>query len=128
MSDTFPDRDTLLRMFEIQSTIKQCDERFRTMLMSGQISLSDAFHGVNALRGNQFSHHEVAVSPESFDFVLSKLRLREFDICHSLKQQTARSATAGETAVETVHDSDNSHTLQNSRKRTAIEFSGFGPE
>ncbi|MBK9179151.1 MAG: thiamine pyrophosphate-dependent dehydrogenase E1 component subunit alpha [Acidimicrobiales bacterium] len=26
-------------MFEIQSTIKQCDERFRTMLMSGQISL-----------------------------------------------------------------------------------------
>ncbi len=39
MSDAFPDRDTLLRMFEIQSTIKQCDERFRTMLMSGQISL-----------------------------------------------------------------------------------------
>ena len=34
-----PDRDTLLQMFEIQSRIKLCDERFRTMLMSGQIQL-----------------------------------------------------------------------------------------
>lgn len=34
-----PDRETLLRMFEIQSRIKLCDERFRTMLTSGQIQL-----------------------------------------------------------------------------------------
>ncbi len=34
-----PDRDTLIRMFSIQTTIKQCDERFRTMLTAGQISL-----------------------------------------------------------------------------------------
>ena len=34
-----PDRDTLLRMFEIQSRIKLCDERFRSMLTSGQIQL-----------------------------------------------------------------------------------------
>lgn len=34
-----PDRDTLIRMFRIQTTIKQCDERFRSMLMGGQISL-----------------------------------------------------------------------------------------
>jgi pyruvate dehydrogenase E1 component alpha subunit len=34
-----PDRDTLLQMFEIQSRIKLCDERFRSMLMSGQIRL-----------------------------------------------------------------------------------------
>jgi len=34
-----PDRDTLVRMYEVQTTIKQCDERFRSMLMSGQIAL-----------------------------------------------------------------------------------------
>ena len=34
-----PDRDTLLAMFEIQSRIKSCDERFRSMLTSGQIQL-----------------------------------------------------------------------------------------
>jgi len=34
-----PDRDTLLRMFETQSKIKLCDERFRSMLTSGQIQL-----------------------------------------------------------------------------------------
>ena len=34
-----PDRDALLQMFEIQSRIKLCDERFRSMLMSGQIRL-----------------------------------------------------------------------------------------
>ena len=34
-----PDRDTLVRMYEIQTTIKQCDERFRSMLMGGQIQL-----------------------------------------------------------------------------------------
>jgi pyruvate dehydrogenase E1 component alpha subunit len=34
-----PDRETLLRMFEIQSRIKLCDERFRAMLTSGQIQL-----------------------------------------------------------------------------------------
>ena len=34
-----PDRDTLVRMYEIQTRIKQCDERFRSMLMSGQIQL-----------------------------------------------------------------------------------------
>jgi pyruvate dehydrogenase E1 component alpha subunit len=34
-----PDRDTLLRMYEIQTRIKLCDERFRTMLTSGQVQL-----------------------------------------------------------------------------------------
>jgi TPP-dependent pyruvate/acetoin dehydrogenase alpha subunit len=34
-----PDRATLLRMYELQTTIKQCDERFRSMLMGGQIQL-----------------------------------------------------------------------------------------
>jgi acetoin:2,6-dichlorophenolindophenol oxidoreductase subunit alpha len=34
-----PDRDTLLAMFEIQSRIKLCDERFRSLLTSGQIQL-----------------------------------------------------------------------------------------
>jgi pyruvate dehydrogenase E1 component alpha subunit len=34
-----PDRDTLLRMFEIQNRIKMSDERFRSMLTSGQIQL-----------------------------------------------------------------------------------------
>jgi acetoin:2,6-dichlorophenolindophenol oxidoreductase subunit alpha len=39
VSTELPDRDALLRMFEIQTRIKQCDERFRSMLMSGQIQL-----------------------------------------------------------------------------------------
>jgi pyruvate dehydrogenase E1 component alpha subunit len=34
-----PDRDTLLAMFEIQSRIKLCDERFRSLLTSGQIQI-----------------------------------------------------------------------------------------
>ena len=34
-----PDRDALLAMFEIQSRIKLCDERFRSLLTSGQIQL-----------------------------------------------------------------------------------------
>jgi len=34
-----PDRDALLRMHEIQQRIKLCDERFRSMLMGGQIAL-----------------------------------------------------------------------------------------
>ena len=38
-SDPNPDRDTLVRMYELQSLIKQNDERFRSMLMAGQISL-----------------------------------------------------------------------------------------
>ena len=31
-----PDRDTLVRMFEVMTTIKQCDERFRSLIGSGQ--------------------------------------------------------------------------------------------
>jgi acetoin:2,6-dichlorophenolindophenol oxidoreductase subunit alpha len=38
MADT-PDRSTLLDMFERQTLIKQCDEKFRSMMMSGQIAL-----------------------------------------------------------------------------------------
>ncbi len=40
MGDTAtPDRDTLRRMYELQTLIKQNDERFRSLLMSGQIGL-----------------------------------------------------------------------------------------
>jgi TPP-dependent pyruvate/acetoin dehydrogenase alpha subunit len=38
-ADRMPDRTALLAMFEKQTLIKQCDERFRSMLMSGQIAL-----------------------------------------------------------------------------------------
>jgi acetoin:2,6-dichlorophenolindophenol oxidoreductase subunit alpha len=34
-----PDRSTLLDMFEKQTLIKQCDEKFRSMLMAGQVAL-----------------------------------------------------------------------------------------
>ena len=34
-----PDRETLVHMYEIQSKIKTTDERFRSMLTSGQIQL-----------------------------------------------------------------------------------------
>jgi acetoin:2,6-dichlorophenolindophenol oxidoreductase subunit alpha len=34
-----PDRDVLLRMYEVQYRIVQCDERFRSLLMSGEIQL-----------------------------------------------------------------------------------------
>lgn len=39
MANSTPDRAALLRMFEIQTRIKLNDERFRSMLMSGQIQL-----------------------------------------------------------------------------------------
>ena len=34
-----PDRETLVQMYEIQNKIKTTDERFRSMLTSGQIQL-----------------------------------------------------------------------------------------
>jgi pyruvate dehydrogenase E1 component alpha subunit len=34
-----PDRDVLLHMYEVQHRIVQCDERFRSMVMSGQVHL-----------------------------------------------------------------------------------------
>jgi pyruvate dehydrogenase E1 component alpha subunit len=34
-----PDSETLVQMYEIQSKIKTTDERFRSMLTSGQIQL-----------------------------------------------------------------------------------------
>jgi pyruvate dehydrogenase E1 component alpha subunit len=39
LTTSTPDRAALLRMFEIQTRIKLNDERFRSMLMSGQIQL-----------------------------------------------------------------------------------------
>ncbi len=38
-TSALPDRASLVRMYEIQTTIKQCDEKFRSMLMGGQIAL-----------------------------------------------------------------------------------------
>ena len=40
MAGVPPDRDGLLAMFEIQTRIKQSDERMRSMLLAGRISFS----------------------------------------------------------------------------------------
>ena len=37
--NTTRDPQTLTRMYEIMTTIKQCDEKMRSLLMSGQIML-----------------------------------------------------------------------------------------
>jgi pyruvate dehydrogenase E1 component alpha subunit len=36
---TAPDRDTLVHLYQTMTLIKQCDERFRTMLASGQLAI-----------------------------------------------------------------------------------------
>ena len=34
-----PDRSTLIGMYDTMTTIKQCDERFRSMISTGEIFL-----------------------------------------------------------------------------------------
>jgi pyruvate dehydrogenase E1 component alpha subunit len=64
-----PDRDTLIRMFKIQTTIKLCDERFRSMLMGGQISLI-----YYSPRGQECISAGYAVHLRSDDYVVATYR------------------------------------------------------
>ena len=64
-----PDRDALLRMFEIQQKIKHADERFRAMLTSGQVQLI-----YYSLRGQECISAGYAVHLRPDDYVVTIYR------------------------------------------------------
>ena len=66
---TEPDRATQVSMYEIMTTIKQCDERLRAMLMSGQAAFM-----YYSPRGQEVISAAVAVNLDPTDYVVTTYR------------------------------------------------------
>lgn len=66
-----PDSATLLRMFELATRIERCDERLRSMKMSGQLPGLSMYYSP---RGQEFVSVGVAVHLEPTDYLVTTYR------------------------------------------------------